>query len=789
MSRHIRRALAGGFPWTARILAVSGLAVMSLGLVLLPGAPRSLAQAGGSVRAQGRTVHGPRMLNPATIKPSGLASLYKNPSTVTVSQVTGLVNQTVQVSWSGFTPSAVLPYNVDSTLYPVMVAECSGTHPTFGQCFGTNAGVPNTLGSLSNAVFSGTAPDGRGVARIQIFTQVQNQQLGCSAHVACSLLIMPAQGGGLDPAGNPASCANHGFDSSGEAFGDQDFVAGDPGEICSWNKRIIVPLSFSPDASDCPIRNANLSIIGSPMMERAMSQWNIGLCEQSNPLTVGYDPFLPEPTAIQTVQSGGGDVALTTRPAASTVSANVRYTYAPVAVTAVSIAYWVDNTVTDAPYTDIKLDARLVAKMLTTSYNLGQNSCSTASTKAQKALCDPGIYGKNPQDIFADPEFTHLNPRVTSFPIGNANVAADVPIVQAGHSDMTYEVTRWIAANQAAHDFLGGQPDPWGMHINTYYLPTARQPQLYPTDGFIAQDPSPQAARAYSPVFPLSLGVTEMLNSTPPGTQDFLSIDSNDSAFNYQHLPQESTGQRALFAVLDYGDTANYLMPSAAILNHAGRYVEPTQQSMAAALQSMVTASNGITQQVNMDSNNPAEYPLTMVIYAMVPTSGVSKTKAATIAQWLRFVAGPGQVQGSAPGQLPAGYLPLPTSLKNETLNAANAVQNQTGAPAHATHHSTPSPSPSAPASPSPAGKVSPSKPSTGLTLPTVAPKITLVSVRNPQAAGGLRYVLPITLIAGGFAALLGSSLMVGDTGAALGARITRVLDARTRRRKMRKIK
>jgi hypothetical protein len=84
---------------------------------------------------------------------------------------------------------------------------------------------------------------------------------------------------------------------------------------------------------------------------------------------------------------------------------------------------------------------------------------------------------------------------------------------------------------------------------------------------------------------------------------------------------------------------------------------------------------------------------------------------------------------------------------------------------------------------------VSPSKPSSGLSLPTVAPKITLVSVRNPQAAGGLRYVLPITLIAGGFAALLGSSLLVGDTGAALGARITRVLDARTRRRKMRKIK
>jgi hypothetical protein len=91
--------------------------------------------------------------------------------------------------------------------------------------------------------------------------------------------------------------------------------------------------------------------------------------------------------------------------------------------------------------------------------------------------------------------------------------------------------------------------------------------------------------------------------------------------------------------------------------------------------------------------------------------------------------------------------------------------------------------------SPSPAGKVKATKPSSGISLPTVAPKITLVSVRDPQAAGGLRYILPITLIVGGLAALTGSSLLVGDTGAALGARIIRVLNPRTLRRKTRKIK
>jgi hypothetical protein len=235
--------------------------------------------------------------------------------------------------------------------------------------------------------------------------------------------------------------------------------------------------------------------------------------------------------------------------------------------------------------------------------------------------------------------------------------------------------------------------------------------------------------------------------------------------------------------VLDSGDTAAYLMPSAAILNHAGRYVQPTPQSMAAALRSMVTASNGITQQVNVDSTNPAEYPLTMVIYAMVPTHGVSQAKAAAIARWLRFVAGPGQVQGSAPGQLPPGYLPLPAGLKAEALAAANAVQNQTGAATTHTHSrtSTPSPSPSASLSPSPGGKLHSSKPSGGLSLPTVAPKITLVSVRDPQTADSLRYALPIMLIVGGLAALAGSSLLIGDKpDAALRALMRRVFDLRT---------
>ena len=68
-----------------------------------------------------------------------------------------------------------------------------------------------------------------------------------------------------------------------------------------------------------------------------------------------------------------------------------------------------------------------------------------------------------------------------------------------------------------------------------------------------------------------------------------------------------------------------------------------------------------------------------MVIYAMVPTSGLSHAKAAAIARFLDFAAGAGQTTGVRPGQLPAGYLPLTAKLRAQTRRAAKAVAAQRG--------------------------------------------------------------------------------------------------------------
>ena len=116
-----------------------------------------------------------------------------------------------------------------------------------------------------------------------------------------------------------------------------------------------------------------------------------------------------------------------------------------------------------------------------------------------------------------------------------------MPTVESGHSDMTWEVTRWIAANPAGGGFMAGQFDKWGMHVNTDYLGLK-----YPTDSFTAQDSYPVIAHKYSPVFPLSMVASYQAQNWEPGTQW-----QKDQFGNFPRDPIEVPGGRALFAILD----------------------------------------------------------------------------------------------------------------------------------------------------------------------------------------------------------------------------------------------
>jgi hypothetical protein len=163
-----------------------------------------------------------------------------------------------------------------------------------------------------------------------------------------------------------------------------------------------------------------------------------------------------------------------------------------------------------------------------------------------------------------------------------------------------------------------------------------------------------------------------------------------------------------------------------------------------------------------------------MVIYAMVPTGGVSATKAGKIAQFLYDVADDGQTAGNKPGQLAPGYLPLPQSLKNQTLAAAYAVLHQTGTPTpSASASATPSATPSATASATPSPTASPSA------SPTSSERAIALSFSNPDGTG-MSWVVLALLIGGLVLILAGPAALVYGSPRARGALASRARSVRS---------
>ena len=709
------------------------------------------------------TVTGPQMYDPTT-KGSYPAS------TVTVTQTASLVNQMITVCWTNFTPSAHLPYSSNNTTYPVMVAMCAGASPgtlpaNISNCYLGQSGLNQSNGPYgpTTEVYSVTSATGTGSVTIQAQTSVQNQQLNCDVSHPCSLLVLPADGGITGAFGGQANCSDHKQDGL-YALGSNTFnTPTNPGisDTCAWQDRIVVPLSFAPSPTSCGFTQPDFSIVGSPFMSRAVISWESSLCQGKSPLHVSYDGLISEPQARTLFLQGATDVALTTQPA-SGPSAHP-YTYAPVGISAAVFAYWLDDQKTQLPYpSGIEMTPRLMAKELTQSYTYGYQCVPPPqSPPVIPDGCDPDVMGDK-TSLLNDPEFTALNPNLKGLFSGGP--PAMVPTVEGDASDMTWELTRWIGADPTATQFLAGHFDQYGEHVNTAYLGTT-----YPTQTLQTADPYGASFFSFLPVpTPDKTSWYQSLNwfpglnwnnPVPPvcGMPGFPTC-------TYGAQSAEPLGTRELASVTGNADATAFLMPVAALENHAGKYVLPTAASMTAAVSAMTTNPDGITKDDNLTTTDPSAYPLTMVSYAMVPTGGISHTMAVKIAQWLTFVAGAGQTQGTGLGQLPPGYLPLPASMRQQTLKAAYDVLHQTGN--HASHGSGHGGSGSGSGG-SGSGKGTPGTGKNGTgkgTTPSsggTAPPRANAAYSSPDSNAAARLLLPILLALGALLALAGPGAVI----------------------------
>ena len=210
----------------------------------------------------------------------------------------------------------------------------------------------------------------------------------------------------------------------------------------AWARRTVVPLTFQPVDDACSLTGRRCRVEGSPMAGGLLAE----LAGQDlHPSSTSGDPRLhrdrraadPRRRGVGDHRRRAGDRPA--RPPSDEKAAGV--VYSPVSITGLVVAFQIDDA-NGRPVTSMRLNARLVAKLITASYRSGG---------------DPAV-ANNPVNLFRDPEFLKLNPGVhwPGGAPGNHPLFGDL-------SDTTWALTRWIAPDPAGAGVHQGTPDPWGM--------------------------------------------------------------------------------------------------------------------------------------------------------------------------------------------------------------------------------------------------------------------------------------------------------------------------------------
>jgi hypothetical protein len=705
-------------------------------------------------------------------------------------------------------------------------------------CAGLPPEAANAQNELQpgNTTYGQSDKQGKGSAKFVITTAETTASLGCSDTVACSIVVVPIMGISCDPAAlslppadRPpsviaaqafAECSQTGYFAPGQP-GNVDASNNTPAQLAvtgalwwsasNWQNRIVVPLTFAPPSNICQLENSSAPVLvyGSYLLLQATEQWGPYFC--LNPkLFLLQQVEDSEPASKLLINSGSIDAAFQASPPPTPFSVHV--VQAPTAVTGWVIAFDIDGQ-NGQPEAHLRLDARLLAKLLTESYPESNDV----------RVGDKGLIN-NPLNIGDDPEFQALNPGIGAKAANLSSQSAASLLVLSSSSDAMWALTSYINADPEARAWLNGKADPWGMVVNPAYkgiklpvstwplLDTYELPQSSALSPCLAQNPVPFLPLIASPVedmqtitldlqFGISVSQLNCTNEGGPGQQ-------------LAALGRETAGQQFILGLTSLADAERYQLPTAELETQGGStsdqkfttssgrsFAAPTNASLRAAVALMkpndkIGSWTTPYSQMRTESAGKSAYPGTMLVSTDVLTSGMAKPLARDYCEFLDFAATTGQESGLGNGQLAPGYLPVTIAdgmakMVAYTKEAAAEVAAQKGQVAAVTgtyshpkacssasgSRSSPSPSPtqsrsSAPASASPSptsgsgsSQVSPNVPSSSIspsssgssaiTLPAVSPGAspqpvgTAAYTRSALSGALLPLVLLIALIVG----------------------------------------
>jgi hypothetical protein len=340
----------------------------------------------------------------------------------------------------------------------------------------------------------------------------------------------------------------------------------------------------------------------------------------------------------------------------------------------------------------VNLTPRLLAKLLTASYVASLPPGANLSHINYKSYADQG---KNARNITQDPEFLEINdPEWTCQDLNSVSLSD--ALAPSGRSDLATQVWNYIMADADAVAFLDGTPDKWGMIVNPYYstnakvnptgtglsLPTDNFPKADPVETLVGQDASSPG--------PVNL-VTWRPYTSDWDTDAYLTLrgdglalgewDLGASPHKYQKAARSLPGDQGVVGLTTTASAARYQNVTASLKNSADVFVAPTSGSLLAAAGAMTPTSTQ-SRVLEFDPKSreakaaTTAYPLAMPIYAALNPLQTDATLRAKYASLITYAATNGQVAGTALGQLPAGYAPIPRSWVNQALLAATAIKD-----------------------------------------------------------------------------------------------------------------
>jgi hypothetical protein len=696
--------------------------------------------------AQPASADGPPSGSAVTVSGTGDFASLK----VTVSQTKNLISQTVQVSWTGGAPT---PFGDGTNFLQIMQCwgddpagpdrtQCQFGATGLGKYAGRTLQVPNPLNpqglvdpaellkskdpsglqrslvpfwpvggprpteatladtndffdsQITNEVpIARTSPNRAGQANFEIETVLQAAGLGCGDPVnvngtisgrSCWLVIVPR--GTTEVNGSPADF--RGLQSSALSQ-------------TNWNNKIAIHLEFLPQGQTCPLGAPERSLRGHELAVEAVSRWQPALCVNGGSL-FSFTQLNDDGARSQLLQATDPGLTLISNPVPPEQQrADRPLVYAPVALSGLAFAFRIVQNPTQLPdgdlrrlhagepFTEMNLTPRLVAKLLTQSY---QGAILHQDTHDPEVAPNPPtlLPSANPWGLTNDPEFLDLNHGYRD--LLRPNLPLDV-LVQLGTSDLTGRLWDWVLADPDARAFIEGTPDPSGMVVNQ--ANKGLRPPLYayprndlgcilvhPNDPFhtgkttapfcnedahqFANDMH-QAARAAGRGDPLG------------GNKDAGNFNADGSNVSYGKAPRQAVTDQALIAVVDTATADRYGLQTAKLRNAAGQFVAPDDTGLRTGAAAMKRSAVPGVLQPDPATKNAAAYPLTSLSYAVTSPPVLTQDAGRDYAKFLRYAVGAGQQPGDLPGQLPLGYVPLPDPLRQQALAAATIIETQAG--------------------------------------------------------------------------------------------------------------